>query len=111
MAEVMYLKCDNNVKYAGAADADSAAYLNTLTVTYALKTESDTTVTGGTGSLTYQTASNGNYLGTIDSTVMVLDSAVPFTTTGSFFLEITASGSGYSDFRRIPFTVTYRTEQ
>jgi hypothetical protein len=110
MAEQMFLKCDNNIKYAGASDADTAAYLNSLTVTYAITNEAGTTITNATGSLTYQTASNGNYLGTVDAAVMVLNSAVPFTMTGTFFLEITATGGGYDDFRRIPFQVAYRQE-
>lgn len=70
------LPIGNNVTvaYTGAQDAVTLAYLNTGTATWTLKDADNMTL--GTGSLTYLVASNGNYYGTIPSTVtdaLVLD--------------------------------------
>jgi hypothetical protein len=108
MAVVLYLNADNNIKVTGLSDADSGDYLNSATVTYVIKNEAGSTITNGTGTLSYVTASNGNYLGVVDSAVMVTTSAIPFTLTGVFFIEITVDSSAYEDFRRIPCTVAYR---
>jgi hypothetical protein len=107
MRALLTLQSDNDIKISGLADADSGTYLNTATVTYAIKNEAGTTVTDGTGTLDYQTGSNGNYLGVVDAAVMVLSSAVPFTLTGTFFIEITAAQGNYDRFWRIPATVEY----
>lgn len=109
MSQILYLQADNNIKVTGLSDGDTGAFLNSETVTYAIKNEAGTTITGATGTLDYVASSDGNYLGVVDASVMVLNSAVPFTLTGTFFIEITVSGSGYDDFRRIPVTVAYRS--
>lgn len=54
----------------GASIRATAAYLNAATVTYTLyEADATTAVSGGTGTLTYVAASNGNYLGRVESTV------------------------------------------
>ena len=109
MAMILYLQADNNIKITGLSDADTAAYLNSATVTYAIKNEAGSTITGATGTLDYIAASNGNYLGVVDATVMVLNSTTPFTLTGNFFIEITIVQGNYNDFRVEPATVAYRS--
>ena len=107
MRALLTLQSDNDIKITGLSDADSGAYLNTAMVTYAIKNEAGTTITGGTGTLDYQTGSNGNYLGVVDASVVVLNSAVPFTLTGTFFIEITVVQGNYDRFWRTPATVEY----
>lgn len=108
MANVLYLQSDNDIKLTGLSVADDGSYLNSATVTYAIKNEAGSTITGGTGTLSYVSASNGNYLGVVDSAVMITTSATPFTLTGTFFVEISIDSGAYEDFRRIPVTVAYR---
>lgn len=108
MALTLYLQADNNIKLTGLSDADSGDYLNAATITYAIKNEAGATVTGATGTLDYVTATNGNYLGVVDSAVMVLTSLIPFTIPGQFFVEISIDYGAYEDFRRIPVQVAYR---
>jgi hypothetical protein len=110
VALTLYLNSDNNIKLTGLSDADDGSYLNAATVTYTIKNEAGSTVTGGTGTLTYVTASNGNYLGVVDSLVVVTTSATPFTLNGSFFLELSVDSGAYEDFRRIPVNVAYRQQ-
>ncbi len=109
MSVVLYLQSDNNFKITGLSDADAGTYLNTAAVTYVIMNEAGATVTGGTGVMAYVAGSNGNYLAVVDKTVMVLDSAVPFTLGGQFFIEVTMVQGNYDKFWRIPATVTYQT--
>ena len=108
VADLLYLQNDNDIKISGLRDSDSGSYLNAETLTYAIVNEAGTTVTGATGTLTYQAASDGDYLGVVDASVMVLTGTVPFTLTGTFFVEVTVSGSGYDGFWRREVTVGYR---
>jgi hypothetical protein len=50
---------------------DPNYYLNSATVTYAIYLQgSGTPISGGTGTLDYVTASNGDYTGVVNSTVL-----------------------------------------
>lgn len=58
--------------------------LNAATMTYSLADASGTAVVGGTGTMAYETASNGNYSAVVDATVTALlaaDQAYTFTVT------------------------------
>jgi hypothetical protein len=99
----LIIGADMDVGYTGASNARSGAYFNAGTCTYALKSATGTSL--GTGTLSYVAASDGDYYGTIESTV-----TAALTEDTPYFLEITfASGTGYEDFRRIPLRAAYRT--
>lgn len=103
MADTIYIGSDHTITLEGLTG--NGVYLNAATVTYALKTSAGTTVTNGTGSLTYTAASNGDYTGTIESTV------TSTLTDGALYrLEITITESPYNDFRRLDLWATYRGE-
>jgi hypothetical protein len=54
----------------GTSEANVTSYLNNATVTHTLYAANRTTaVSGGSGTLAYVTGSDGNYRGTISSTV------------------------------------------
>jgi len=101
MSSVLFIACDHNVTLTGLTAGGS--YLNAATVTYALKTGLGVTVTGGTGTMTYTAASNGNYTGTIESTVTTLLSEG-----AGYRLEVTISQGNNDDFRVLQFTARYR---
>lgn len=56
----------------GAQDSGTGDYLNTATVTAAVYSAAGAAVSGGGVTLTYVAASNGNYRGTLESTVTAL---------------------------------------
>ncbi len=94
---------DLNVALTGLVDAVSGSYLNTATVTFALKEDSGTAVAGGTGTCAYVSASDGNYRG-------ILDSAITATLTAGqqYRVEITFDQSNYEGFRRLEYVAQYR---
>jgi hypothetical protein len=100
MANAIYFNCDHTVTVTGLR-VGSATYLNDATVTYALKTASGTSVS--TGTLTYVAASNGNYSGSIESSV-----TGTLTVGAMYVLEVTAVESPYDDFRRLELWCSYR---
>jgi hypothetical protein len=110
MAESLFLSTDHHIKVTGLQDEDSAAYLNAATITYAVKNEDGDTITGGTGSLSYVAASNGNYLGVIQSTVLVTNSAVPLTEFEEATVVVTISQGDYNDETTLTFEVRKRGE-
>lgn len=108
MPEPIYLKTDHDVTITGFRVRSSGAYLNAATATYVVKNHQGNQITGGTGSLSYVASSNGNYLGVIESTVLVTDSLVPLTEFQTCTVEITIAESGYNDFRVLEFEVRKR---
>ncbi len=72
----LLMESDNLIKLSGAHDEDMEPtdqdyYLNSATVTYGIYLQgSGTPISGGTGTLTYVTGSNGNYEGVVNSTVV-----------------------------------------
>jgi hypothetical protein len=81
----LYISNDTQIDVTGLSNADDSSYLNTATVTATLKDASGAEVSGVSWPLTlsYETASDGNYSATIDKAISVVDGA-------SYFLEITA---------------------
>ena len=51
MSQILYLQADNNIKVTNLSDGDTGDFLNSETVTYAIKNEAGTTITGATGTL------------------------------------------------------------
>lgn len=85
----------------GLFDRNTRQYINDATVAFALKNSAGSTVSGGTGGMTYVTGSNGCYTG-------VLEDGVALTEGSTYYLEVTATAS--SDrigFRRIAYIATY----
>ena len=91
MLTVIYVGNDTLLELDKLRRASTGAFINDATVTYAIKSDSSgapgSTLSGGTGSLSYVTGSNGKYQGTIESSVT--------TTAGSlYWIEVTfSSGS------------------
>ena len=102
VVSVLYIGCDNTVFYRGAQDKDGN-YLNDGTGTYVVKDGSDAAVAGGSGSLAYVAASNGNYEDVLDRTVTAL-----LTPDAMYYVEITFAEGEDDDFRRIPYRAVYR---
>ena len=100
MANLLYIGEDLTVTWTGASVTvnGTTSYLNSATVTYAITDAAGTAVSGGTGTLSYIAASNGNYEGTIESTVLT---ASNFTVGRTYLLDITLVQSGYNGFRRL----------
>ena len=97
----IFIGADFDLGYEGAQAALSEAYLNSGTCTYQLKSSAGTVV--GSGTLSYVAASDGNYRGTIESTV-----TATLTEDSLYYLEITFADSGYNDFRRFQLRAAYR---
>ena len=106
MADLLYIGEDFRVTLTGLSyttDAGAVAYLNAATVTYALKSAAGAAIAGGTGSLSYVAASNGNYAATGNKAVTLLlsDGAL-------YFLEVTIAEGGRDGFRRLALRALYR---
>lgn len=100
----IYIGVDNDVVVRGFYNSGAGNYLNSATVTWALKNSSGTSL--ATGSCSYVSASNGNYRGTIDST----DTA-SLTENATYYVEVTLTEGSITDFRRQRKTARYRGDQ
>ncbi len=98
----LYIASDREVRWVGARAGGN--YLNAATVTWSLKTFSGTLVSSG--SMVYQTGSDGNYVGTVPSTV-----TSGLTEHDTYYLDCTFSQGGYDDFRRLVCKAQYRRDQ
>ena len=109
MANVLFLNEDMTVTWSGATATvnGTTTYLNSATVTYSITDAAGTAVSGGTGTLSYVSASNGNYEGTIESSVLT---TANFTEGRTYLVDITLSQSGYNGFRRLVCRAAYRGE-
>lgn len=94
--QILWIGADNLVRFDGAKNSSSGAYLNAATVTMTLKDSGGSPVAGATGvNLYYVSGSNGRYEGTLESTLALVDGA-------EYTLEITFAEAGLEDFRTIP---------
>lgn len=109
MANLLYLNEDMNVTLTGASVTvnGTTSYLNSATVTYSITDAAGTAVSGGTGTLSYVSASSGDYEGTIESSVLTSSN---FTEGRTYLVDITLSQSGYNGFRRLVCRAAYRGE-
>lgn len=100
--------CDEYLKYFGANDAADGTYLNSGTCTYALYENSNgalgDAVSGGTGTLSYIAASNGNYRGIIDAAV-----TGALTPGRTYWAVITFVQGNYNDERTLMLNCVRRT--
>jgi hypothetical protein len=105
--ELIHIGEDRNVWWEGATGTSSTTgatgFLNAASITYALKTAAGASVASGTGSLTYITGSDGNYVGAIQSTV-----TSALTAGALYHLEITLVSSPYNGFRVVKMRAKYR---
>lgn len=99
----VYIGCDHAFTMTGLQD-NTGAYLNAATVTYTIYTAAGVAVTNGTGTLSYVAASNGNYAGTIESTV-----TSTLTQGNDYYADVPISQSTLNDFRRYVFIAEYRS--
>lgn len=99
-ADVYYISSDMTEKITGLSAGGS--YLNTATITYALKNAIGDTLVGGTGSYTYTAASNGNYTAPIESTVTTLMSEG-----ATYYLHVTIVSGNYNAFFRLERWANY----
>jgi len=86
---IIYLSNDNLLSIEGLKNSSSGSFMNSATVTATLKDSGGTSVTGQTFPITlsYITATNGNYQATLEDTLnMVADNIYTAT--------ITATSSG-----------------
>lgn len=98
----IYIGCDHTVSVTGLRIA-GGAHLNAATITYSLQSTDGTEITGGSGSLTYTPASDGDYTGTIESTVTAL-----LTNKVLYLLILTIAESPYNDKRWIELNAARR---
>jgi len=100
--EAIYISADNLVSWEGMVNESTDEYINDAVVTFTLKTVAGVAVTGASAiSMTYQTASDGNYHG-------ILESTVTLTADTQYYLEIIAtSGGTLVGFRRWPVVARY----
>lgn len=97
----LFIGADVTITLTGMSGGGS--YLNAATATWTLADNSGTTVT--TGSLSYVSASNGNYSGVIDAaTTGTLTEGAVYT------LTVTFAQSGYDDKRRLRLSAAYRQD-
>jgi len=81
----------------GLYDNNIGSFVNDATVTWAWKDSANSAVSGGTGTASYIAGSQGCYRG-------VSEDGVSFTSGSTYYLEVTATGSGDRiGFRRIQY--------
>lgn len=101
-SEALFISDDRSISWLGAYAA--GAYLNSATVTWTLYDASLTEV--ATGDCTYQASSNGNYVGTIESTV-----TSGLTENATYFVDLALSSGSYNGYRRLVCKAQYRRDQ
>lgn len=97
----LWIGSDLDVTLYGLQGTDGD-YINGATVAWALKTAAGGAISGGSGSCTYESGSNGDYRGTIPASV-----TATLTADTAYRVEITVSGTA-NDFRRIEYKAKYR---
>ncbi len=94
---------DNLLEWDKMTRADTGAYVNNATVSFALKDSTGAAVTNGTGALSYVAASNGKYQGVLPATAAIV--------AGQFYtLELTAASGADDGFRRIRCVAAHHAE-
>ena len=99
-----YVSNDNQLRVDGLRDADDA-YINAATVSCTGVTDADGNQVSGDSfpkTLTYVTASDGNYRGTLQQTLALVDGE-------TYTATITVDGSGLQARFDVPFTARART--
>ena len=100
MATEAVIGSDFSVALYGVRDALTGSYLNSATITFQVyNTATGAAVSGGSGSLSYVSASNGDYTGVVDAvtTATLTDGA-------AYYVAYTGAQSGYDFNPRLDFT-------
>lgn len=97
----LFIGSDMDVEYTGAQNRDGD-FLNSGTCTWQLFTAAGVSV--ATGTLTYDTGSDGDYYGVIESTV-----TATLTADAAYYTFITFVQGAYNDSRKINSRAAYRT--
>ena len=98
----IYFGNDTLIEVTGLQNAVDDSYLNAATVSAVVKDLSGTEVVSSQ-SLSYVSASSGNYRATVDQALFA-----SLTRGAQYVVEITAAESGIDGFWRIPVLVDYR---
>jgi hypothetical protein len=101
--EVLAIGSDNLVRLDALTNYSSGAFINNATVTFNLKDNTGSTILGP-ATMSYVNASNGRYEGTIPYTQSL-------TLNSYYTIEITATGGGYTLFRKLSCIAKYRSNQ
>lgn len=97
----LYIGADMDVEYTGAQDREGT-FLNSGTCTWQLFTAAGVSV--ATGTLTYDTGSDGDYYGVIESTV-----TAGLTADAPYYVIITFVQGAYNDSRKLNSRAAYRS--
>lgn len=100
----LYIGDDMTVSWVGAKTV--SGYLNSATVTWSLRAASAPTTELDTGSLSYQSGTNGTYLGTIEAAT-----TSTLTEGTNYFLDLELTQSGTTGYRRLVCKAQYRRDQ
>ncbi len=101
--EVLAIGSDNLVRLDSLTNASSGAYVNNATATFTLRDQSGTALITNSA-MAYVAASNGRYEGTIPYTQSL-------TLNAYYTIEITATGGGFTIFRKLSCIAKYRSSQ
>lgn len=105
MTDYVYINNDNRIVLEGVYNESSGSYENAATVTMILYDATGAQVSGQSwpASLSYVSASNGNYEGTLDNLLSLTDGA-------DYDLVVTATASGETGEWRMELEAAYRYE-
>jgi hypothetical protein len=103
--EVLAIGSDNLVRLDSLTNTSSAAYINNATVSFTLTDANGNTV-GSLSNVTmsYVSGSNGRYEGIVPSSTTLVLNAL-------YTVTITATGGGYTIFRKLSCIAKYRSSQ
>lgn len=98
---ILYINSDNLLRWDRMRLASNGNYVNDATVTWALEDAGGDEV--ATGSLEYVSATNGQYDGVLESTVVLVSG-------GIYYLKVTAESGQANGFRRVECVAAYQDE-
>ena len=98
---VLYVGNDNQVKLTGLYDENTSAYVNDATVTGQVYEADGSTAIGSSFTLTYVSASNGDYIGTAQDTLSL-------TAGQRVVVQVSASGNSLTGLWKVPCVVQER---
>src|SRR5207244_3075665 len=105
MIEVISIGSDNTVRLDALTNASSGAYINNATVTFTLKDSTGAAVLSNQ-TMSYVSASNGRYEGTIpNGTTSTMAQNAQYT------IEITATSGALVLFRKLSCIAKYRADK
>lgn len=100
----LWIAEDNKIVVDSLKDSESDTYVNDATGTFHLLDNAGATLTGTSGTMSYQAASNGRYIGYLESTQCTTTTVTEY---GTYYIEIALSSSSADLYRRVPVTARY----